>query len=43
MKYLVDLTSEESNRVFEVFVDWEDQLSHFDLTDLRCDDDPPAP
>lgn len=41
--HLVDLTVEESNRLFETLQDWNDQLSHFDLDDLRCDDDDFAP
>lgn len=40
---VVDLTVEESNRLFETLQDWNDQLSHFDLDDLRCDDDDFAP
>lgn len=38
-----DLTVEETNRLFETLQDWNDQLSHFDLDDLRCDDEDFAP
>lgn len=40
---MVDLTVEESNRLFETLQDWNNQLSHFDLDDLRCEDDDIAP
>lgn len=40
---MVDLTVEESNLLFKTLQDWESQLSHFDLDDLRCDDDNIAP
>jgi len=40
---MVDLTGEESNLLFETLQDWNDQLSHFDLSDLRCEDDEFSP
>lgn len=40
---LADLTGEESNLLFDTLQDWNDQLSHFDLSDQRCDDDPFSP
>ncbi|MHC0054844.1 hypothetical protein [Actibacterium sp. D379-3] len=40
---MVDLTVEESNRLFEILQNWESQLSRFDLNDLRCDNDNIAP
>lgn len=36
---MVHLTGEESNRLFEILQDWESQLAHYDLDDLRCDND----
>lgn len=32
---MVHLTGEESNLLFDTLQDWNDQLSHFDLNDLR--------
>lgn len=40
---VVDLTVEESNRLFDALQDWERQLAQFDLDDLRCDNDNFAP
>ena len=40
---MVDLTVEESNRLFDALQDWERQLAQFDLDDLRCDNDNFAP
>lgn len=36
---MVDLTVEESNRLFETLQDWGQHLASFDLDDLRCDDE----
>lgn len=36
---LVDPTGAESNRLFEVFQEWEHHLAPYDLTDLRCGDE----
>jgi hypothetical protein len=40
---LVDLTGEESNRLFEILQEWEHHLAPFDPSDLRCDDEDLAP
>ncbi len=40
---MVDLTGEESNRLFQILEEWEAHLAHYDLDDLRCGDDDIAP
>lgn len=38
-KKVVDPTGAESNRLFEVFQEWEHHLAPYDLSDLRCGDE----
>lgn len=40
---MVDLSGEESNRLFEVFEEWEAHLASLDHDDLRCVNDNNAP
>ena len=40
---MVHLERENLNSLFEVLEEWEAHLADYDLNDLRCDDDEPAP
>ena len=42
-KILVDLTGEESNRLFQVLEDWERHLAQLDLDGLGVRDENPHP
>jgi hypothetical protein len=36
---VVEPRGESSNLLFDALEDWQGQLAHLDLDDLRCDDD----
>ena len=41
--FMVHLERESLNSLFEVLEEWERHLAQHDLSDLRCDDEDPAP